>query len=318
MFSIILPCYNLEKYIKKSIESILNQTYKEFELIIVDDGSTDESLNIIQSFQKEDERIKLIKKSNGGVSTARNMGIKEATGEYILFFDGDDLIEKNTLEILKENFDRNKTDMVSFGYKKIDSGTLDTLKHYSSNKFDSKKFTGTDFLKKFLLKKIDQHICSFGVKKKVLDTNNLYFDENTHRGEDIEFQIKCMSKCRSVLYLDKELFFYCMRQGSAVNREYIRSDFEVYLRIYHYLEIGNLDLLQSYNNYMAVKYLSIVKEIYTKGSNKKTVKNAMKLDFFLYEYEFSYSFYDIYIIVFRVLYKALIRKNLMKKYLLVN
>ena len=105
-FSIVIPVYNIEKYIKKCINSILEQSYKNFEIIVVDDGSTDESNLLINSIN--DNRIRIIKKNNGGLSSARNEGIKYVTGDYIWFVDGDDYIEPDALnklniKILEEN-----------------------------------------------------------------------------------------------------------------------------------------------------------------------------------------------------------------------
>ena len=91
-FSIIMPVYNVEKYVEKSIRSILNQTYKNFELIVVNDGTKDNSMEIIRKIQKEDSRVKVYSKKNGGVSSARNYGLKRATGVYVCFVDSDDNI----------------------------------------------------------------------------------------------------------------------------------------------------------------------------------------------------------------------------------
>ena len=93
MISVIIPVYNCEKYIKKCIESILNQTYKDLEVIVIDDGSKDSSLNICNKLMKEDYRLTVIHQENQGVSSARNKGLENAQGEYIVFVDGDDWVE---------------------------------------------------------------------------------------------------------------------------------------------------------------------------------------------------------------------------------
>ena len=97
-FSIVVPVYNVEKYINKALDSILNQTYNNFEVIIVNDGSTDNSQKIIDKYTKLDKRFKSYKKENGGLSSTRNFGIKYTTGDYLLFIDSDDYIEKDYLE----------------------------------------------------------------------------------------------------------------------------------------------------------------------------------------------------------------------------
>ena len=91
--SIIMPIYNCEKYLKRSIESVLNQTYKNLELILINDGSTDNSLKVCREYERKDDRVQVIDKKNGGVSSSRNAGFKIATGEYVTFVDADDWIE---------------------------------------------------------------------------------------------------------------------------------------------------------------------------------------------------------------------------------
>ena len=100
--SIIVPVYNLEKYLPRCLNSVCNQTYKNLEIILVDDGSTDKSSDICDNWAKKDSRIIVIHKKNGGVSSARNAGIKKATGEYIHFVDGDDWLELNCYEKIVE------------------------------------------------------------------------------------------------------------------------------------------------------------------------------------------------------------------------
>ena len=97
-FSIIIPVYNSEKYLEACISSIINQNYQNFELILVDDGSTDNSASILKKYSKLDERVKTVYKENGGVSSARNTGIDTSKNDYIIFVDSDDILEKNTLD----------------------------------------------------------------------------------------------------------------------------------------------------------------------------------------------------------------------------
>ena len=117
--SLIVPVYNNEKYIGKCIGSILNQTYKNIELIIINDGSKDNSDNIITNFQKTDERIKYIKQENSGPSQARNIGINIATGKYLMFIDSDDTVDKYYVEYMLKEIESNDYDIVCCGYKDI-------------------------------------------------------------------------------------------------------------------------------------------------------------------------------------------------------
>ena len=110
LISVIVPVYNSEKYLKECINSILHQTYENIEIIIINDGSTDNSLLISQELQKEDKRIKIINQKNSGVSYSRNKGIQEATGEYIMFVDSDDFIVQNYIELMYKEITKNNYD----------------------------------------------------------------------------------------------------------------------------------------------------------------------------------------------------------------
>ncbi|MCH4207889.1 MAG: glycosyltransferase, partial [Solobacterium sp.] len=112
--SVVVPVYNVEDYLAKCIESILNQTFKDFELILVNDGSTDHSLDVIRKYEQLDERIKVVNKPNGGLSDARNAGMAIARGVYIDFVDSDDSIEPDLLKECMEKFHETDADMVIF------------------------------------------------------------------------------------------------------------------------------------------------------------------------------------------------------------
>ena len=122
-FSIIIPVYNVEKYLNECVDSVLNQTYKYMEIILVDDGSTDSSPQICDSYAEKDNRIRAIHKENGGLSSARNAGIKNMTGDYVLFLDSDDFWDNNkALEHLSYIISEQKPDVVCYGYKEFCTG----------------------------------------------------------------------------------------------------------------------------------------------------------------------------------------------------
>lgn len=124
--SVIVPVYNVEKYLKQCLDSIVNQTYKNLEIIIVNDGTKDNSMKIVEEYL-QDKRIKVINKENGGLSSARNIGIKEATGDYISFIDSDDYISLNMYEDLVKNI--NGEDIIIFNYSRLDDKTKKIVKN---------------------------------------------------------------------------------------------------------------------------------------------------------------------------------------------
>ena len=113
--SVIIPVYNIEKYLKKCLDSVTNQTFSDIEIICVNDGSTDNSLSILEEYAKKDNRIKIINKENGGLSSAWNAGLNEVSSEYVTFVDGDDWIDTKTFKLAYEAMINNKVDYVCWG-----------------------------------------------------------------------------------------------------------------------------------------------------------------------------------------------------------
>ena len=230
LISIVVPCYNIENYIEKTIKSVLNSTYTHIELILINDGSTDNTLKILKKNEKKDHRIKVIDKKNSGVSSARNIGIKASNGNYIYFLDGDDTIENNmfedALKIFKENSD---IDIFSFGFDIVSENDIQ-LKNYNFKKYDKKIFSREEFLNLFFTKKLRQHICSFVVKKEILIINNITFAEDVNYGEDLEVQIKLLLSSNLIYYDKKCYFHYLKRSSSAINLGIINYDSLIILR----------------------------------------------------------------------------------------
>ena len=145
--SIIIPAYNVENYIDDCLESVLNQTYKDYEIIIVNDGSTDSTLDILRKYEKKYEFIKVIDNSNHGQGYERNLALKEANGEYIFFLDSDDFIEPVTLEVAVNKIKEDKSDFVVFDWKYY-SNSKKTYTYSSKEEFFNKKYLkGEEILK---------------------------------------------------------------------------------------------------------------------------------------------------------------------------
>jgi glycosyltransferase involved in cell wall biosynthesis len=314
-FSIIMPCYNLEQIVARTIENVLKQKYHNFELIIIDDGSTDNTLKIIKGYEKKDNRIKVYSKKNGGVSSARNFGIKKVSGEFIMFLDGDDLIKYDLLQNANGVLIKTKADMFSFGYIKTNEKVNRVIKRYSSPKCNNKVFTGMEFQELYFSRKIDQTMCSFIVRRKIVIDNLILFDENTKIGEDQEFQLRCNIKCQNIYYDSREYFSYVQREGSAVNQQIKRDDFNVFLRMEKYLS-GNSK--KSYYNFLRFVFFSFIKEIAKRGSDQNTVKRLLELDFVLNNYYLERTKNSVLIGLLIIIYKSFYKKHLIRKYKLLN
>ncbi|MCU7212133.1 glycosyltransferase family 2 protein [Turicibacter sanguinis] len=212
--SIIVPIYNVEKYLSKCVDSILNQSFKDFELILVNDGSTDESGKICDAYSLKDKRIKVIHQSNKGVGSARNVGINCAIGEYIAFIDPDDYIHENMYEILYKASIKDEADIVICNFYLVDEQTEMLLDSKPSIKgiFDSIQ-SGIDCLKDFY-RLDDYYILPWNKLYKKNLFNNIYFPEGLIY-EDEYIAHKLFFKSKNVVCL-KECYYYYLQRKSSI------------------------------------------------------------------------------------------------------
>jgi len=201
--SVIIPLYNKEQWIRESIESVLNQSFTDFEIVVIDDGSIDRGADIVKSIK--DKRVRLFRQKNSGVSTARNRGIELSRGEYITFLDADDIYKKEHLIYLIEGFKRFKD--IDFVANKI----------IEADKIEYKEF---DFLDELSKNRFWIHIGSIMIKSKLLrEYPNLRFEENISIGEDINFLIKLSCIAKGVVCSYRGLEYRRVDMGSAMQKE---------------------------------------------------------------------------------------------------
>ena len=155
LISIIIPVYKVEKYIYKCIDSVLNQTYKNLEIILVDDGSPDKCPEICEEYAKKDNRIKIIHKKNGGLSDARNAGLKVATGKYIGFVDSDDYIEKDMYQVLYNNIIKTNSDISIVNLKEVKENEI--IENNVKDEQNTIEYTKLEGLKKLIENKIKSY-----------------------------------------------------------------------------------------------------------------------------------------------------------------
>ena len=220
--SIIIPVYNTEKYLKKCLDSIINQTLKSLEIICIDDCSTDNSLNILKEYQLKDNRIKIIEqKENKGQGVARNLGLNIAEGEYIMFLDPDDWLELNALEILYKKSKETNADIIHFNYieenEKLKSSNYKNAAKIIKKRFGIKaKNDGFYSLKNSdgsFLYKFDMQVWDKIYKKDFILKNNINFAPNKH-GEDHLFTIGCLISADKIYYVDEYFYHYTKRNNS--------------------------------------------------------------------------------------------------------
>ena len=219
MVSIIVPIYNVEQYISKCIESILAQTYRDFELILVDDGSPDNCGKICDEYAKQDSRVHVIHQENKGVSAARNAGISLAKGEYISFIDGDDYVEKDFFERIITQF-TDEVDCVCFGYNSVDDddNELGTLRYQTECfKLNTEKERCEFIANKLLQHRITWEVTNKIFRRDVIENNKLRFLGN--REIIAEDQLFCTYYClyaKCILCTDDTPYNYVVHQGSIM------------------------------------------------------------------------------------------------------
>lgn len=263
--SIIIPAYNVEKYIKRTLESLINQTKKQFEIIIVDDGSTDNTLKVIEKIINESKlsNCKVIKKANGGVSSARNAGMYEANGRYVMFLDGDDYVSADFIDNIFKNICNNESDIICWGYNLVDEN-LRTIQNYGDiYNLKYVNINGVEALKEIIRNKnYGVWTGSIAYRNELLKQYKLIYTEGCVSGEDQEFIIKALSRANRVIFIDKILSFYVQR-GASISNSYNIKRFDAIgamERTYKYIEaIGDCELKSIYeiikNNNIVDNYI---------------------------------------------------------------
>lgn len=208
LISIILPVYNAEKYLKETIQSVLNQTYINYEIIAVNDGSKDSSFEILQQFT--DHRIQIINKENTGVSDTRNAAIKAAKGEYVCFLDADDYLAPEYLQRMYETAETKNADMVVCNY----------IPFRGAPSFDNTKAIAVSIQSAETLIQAGVMTSSWTklIKTTTLLKYNILFDRNMTFGEDLFFCWKAFLASNNVWMIDEKLYGYRMTYGSATNK----------------------------------------------------------------------------------------------------
>lgn len=216
MVSIIVPIYNKEKYLNKCIDSILNQTYKDIELILINDGSTDNSLQICKNYEK-DQRVKIIDKKNGGVSSARNYGLEKATGSKVLFVDADDYIDTHYIESLCQFTE----DLVICGYYTVTpQGTLIQEKSFNISFPNFQEILDNILDKKYTKLLVVPYLKLFDLN--LIKKNKISFQTDMSFGEDACFVFDYLKKCKSVRFIPYCGYFNVIIDGT-LSRKYVQD-----------------------------------------------------------------------------------------------
>ena len=306
--SIIVPVYNVEMYLETCIDSILNQSFEDFEIIIVNDGSTDSSGQIAHNLLTRDNRIKVINKENGGASTARNAGLDVATGNYIGFIDSDDTISPLMYERLYKNIKNMDTDISMCRMLRVEKD-----KQYPTKDFIGKEVLSSDeCLKLLFLNKIDQSVSNKLFKKQLFQ--DLRFPEGKIN-EDFSILYRLFDRSMHIGYISELEYIYYYRSNSITTSHISNKIFDRYYNAKEAVEFVKSkeeNIQEAAQYYLLYTSFCILKEILLSGYRREFIKQYKEIELFLksnynkiinnsyIDKKFKYSF--IYLLFFRNLY----------------
>ncbi len=252
--SIIVPAYNVENYVGECIESLIAQTYKNLEVIIVDDGSKDNTGKIIDQYAEKDKRILVVHQKNGGLPHARNTGLQYASGDYIMFLDSDDWLDMNCCEIVLNKIQSFDADLLFFEYSKEYKNKTVKMKTYGQKelKFD---LTG---VKEFFLYDM-RTITAWGKIYKSEIIGNQRYNESMKTAEDVDFNFRVYKKTKRALYIDDNLLHYRILENSAIHGFDPKIDDKLSNVIDSLYEWAQEDFehMEAYYSFVAIAYILI-------------------------------------------------------------
>ena len=302
--SIIIPVYNAEKYLNKCLDSIINQTYKDIEIILINDGSIDNSLKICKEYE-EDSRIVIIDKNNNGVSEARNDGLKRATGEYVTFVDADDWLDLNTCETIMNVLNNNNYDLLLFPYIREYNNKSLPRNLFNSNVivFSNYNDVNNKIYKNLIgpLNEIDDPVqmeilnSVWGkVYRRKIIKNIRFVDYKTTIGEDLLFNIDSIKNVGNAIYISDIYYHYNKTNQNSLTKVNINNLLHRWINMFENIEkridINDLEMLERLKNRKCINFITISQQLVL--SKKKFIDQQKILKDFLNESLYENIFND--------------------------
>ena len=308
--SIIIPCYNAEKFVQKCTESILIQQGSDFELILVNDGSKDNTLQVLETLAKKDSRIKIINQQNQGLSGARNTGIENAKGDYIMFVDADDWLENETFEIISENF--NQEDLFCFSYNRVFDNKILPRKLNIEGTFDA------SFIQRRIVgllgeeladpSQTDSLVTAWGkiYKTKMITENNIKFTDTKEIGtEDALFNIQYLEFAEKVKIIDVPLYNYLKNNFESLTKLYKPNLFNqwknLYAKIFEWIKSKDTDFKKALNNRIALSLIGL--SLNETFSEKSFSEKKQKISEILHDNLYQKAYQDLTLKYFPIHWK---------------
>lgn len=268
--SIIIPIFNVEKYVHKTIDSVTTQTEKDIEIILVDDGSTDGSGKICDEYALKDERIRVIHKTNEGLSSARNAGIKVASSDYIMLLDGDDFLNAHAVSILNETMEKYPSDFIQFHYQEVRENDNDLIENHNEQIYQAHSLqemysnlykAGGEFAS----------ACTKMYRKDVI--KEVLFKNIRH--EDEMWCTDAFRNGMTVTYIPNVLYYYVMRENSIIHSSFNLKKLDVFKVIDERIKTLEYNNLQEYIHIEYERMFMSIISLYSQTS-KKSERNMLK------------------------------------------
>jgi glycosyltransferase involved in cell wall biosynthesis len=288
-FSLIVPVYGIENYIDECVSSVLNQSFQDYELILVDDGGKDNCPQICDQYEANHSSIIALHKTNGGLSSARNYGLKHASGQYVVFIDGDDyLCDIKALEIIHETLQENEYDIVSYNRRYLNGDTVKEANDYRIS--DNSINDYNSFIKKMI--QTDTFYGSAWVlcsRRAFLIENKLFFTEG-RTTEDFDWLMRVISCCPTICNLPDVFYMYRTNREGSITSHIDRKrheDYLFFLNKYAYYPFNNNDLREIMLNYVAYQFVIFCANAYRIKDKKDRsyFKEQQKSLMFLLDYD---------------------------------
>jgi len=277
MVSVIIPVFNSEKYIEECLNSILVQTYTNYEIIVIDDGSTDSSHKIIERYVSKYNKIKYFYQKNGGAAIARNLGVGMAIGKYLMFVDSDDYIAPDALTLMVNKLEHFKADMGVIGHIKINNSNNE-FKEFLYDVDDKQCYTNTEVLDLALKLKIRGYICDKLFLKDKWNNLNLTFEENRYC-EDWFPVIKYILNSEKIVFVNKGIYFYRQHVNSSIHTSNLKviGDYNYVVKtIIDYVQAKKVKV-NTLETFKMLTFIETIHELYlVVGENKHKIYSGLK------------------------------------------
>lgn len=303
-FTVIIPVYNVEKYINVCVESVLKQSCQDYEIILIDDGATDASGDICDRLKETHNQIQVIHKKNGGLSSARNAGIRSANGDYIIFLDGDDYWDDDkALEKLARVIYKYDYDVLNFHYKKFYENSQTIINSFRDINMDEFQLVPLEERKEYLIATAQfiASACNKVIKKSLFEKEELFFDEGK-TSEDINWCARVLVYSKNMGVCNENFYVYRQREESIThtvklnNLIDLKNNIQSCLKLFEKFDLTIHDSIACYNYISYMYCTSLICYHNVNDSRKKELLPEFKKNSFLLKYHRNKKVYLFYLI----------------------